>query len=164
MQVDKLVLVATPAKPMSETLIRQYRERAPHFADDVEVALESIKNGEALTYPNKHIEMMFRPSAIPYLASCFFIDPTRIAKSLNQTVHVIQGDNDIQVGAENGEIFREALGERARVTRCEGMNHVLVKTPRELEENMASYNNPLLPLHHQLERAILTDFKINKII
>ncbi|PKF49824.1 hypothetical protein [Enterovibrio nigricans] len=98
--------------------------------------------------------MLFRPSVIPYLASCYFIEPMRIAKSLNQTAHVIQGDNDVQVDAENGELYREALGERAIVTRCEHMNHVLVKTPRELEENMASYNNPLLPLHHQLERAI----------
>ncbi|SKA63701.1 Serine aminopeptidase, S33 [Enterovibrio nigricans DSM 22720] len=45
MQVDKLVLLATPARPMSESLIQQYRERAPHLANDVEAALASIKNG-----------------------------------------------------------------------------------------------------------------------
>ncbi|WP_198158386.1 alpha/beta hydrolase [Enterovibrio coralii] len=43
MQVDKLVLLATPAIPMSESLTKQYRERAPEFADDVEAASQASK-------------------------------------------------------------------------------------------------------------------------
>ncbi|MEZ9527077.1 alpha/beta hydrolase [Enterovibrio norvegicus] len=154
--INSLVLIATPALSFAENLIKQYQLRAPQFTEDVETILEAIKQGKAIQCGCEHLSLVFRPSVIPYIKSCYFIDPLAIASTLSRPIHVIQGDNDIQVEAMNGMMFEEVLGKSfVRLTMCKGMNHVLVRSFKDHDQNIHTYNDPTQPIHPKLQNALI---------
>ncbi|MGF1770083.1 hypothetical protein L4D06_22205 [Enterovibrio makurazakiensis] len=135
----------------AENLIRQYQLRAPQYTKQVKAILESINQGKDIQYGDEHLDVVFRRSAIPYIKSCFFIDPLTIASTLNRPIHVIQGNNDLQVGLTNGMGFEEVLGKNhVQLTICEGMNHVLVHSSKDKDQNIDTCNDPTLPIHVKL--------------
>ncbi len=81
--INSLVLIATPALSFAENLIKQYQLRAPQFTEDVETIREAIKQGNAIQCGCEHLYLVFRPSVIPYIKTCYFIDPFPIASTLS---------------------------------------------------------------------------------
>ena len=153
--IHSLVLIATPALSFAENLVKQYQLCAPQYTEHVKAILESIKQDKDIQYGDEHVDVVFRRSAIPYIKSCFFIDPLAIASTLSRPIHVIQGDNDLQVEVINGIKFEEVLGvNHVKLTICEGMNHVLVDASKDKDQNVDTYNDPSIPIHTKLQRAL----------
>ncbi|OEF54515.1 hypothetical protein A1OW_06125 [Enterovibrio norvegicus] len=72
-----------PALSFAENLIKQYQLRAPQFTEDVEIIREAIKQSNAIQCGCEHLSLVFRPSVIPYIKSCYFIGPLAIASTLS---------------------------------------------------------------------------------
>jgi fermentation-respiration switch protein FrsA (DUF1100 family) len=76
-------------------------------------------------------------------------DPREEIKKVNCPVLVIQGTTDLQITVEGAtEMSRNALKPSLKI--IEGMNHVLRTSTIDVNANMATYNNPTLPLHPDL--------------
>jgi hypothetical protein len=71
-------------------------------------------------------------------------------------VLLIGGTTDLQVPAEAATQLSK-MNAKASVMVIPEMNHVLKKAPLERASNVATYNNPTLPLHKDI-MPILVDF------
>ncbi len=64
-------------------------------------------------------------------------------------VLILQGTTDLTVGVNDAKLLA-AGNPSARLVVIEGMNHVLKEVPAEREKQLASYNDPSLPLAGKL--------------
>ncbi|KAB0571135.1 alpha/beta hydrolase, partial [Helicobacter pullorum NCTC 12824] len=62
--------------------------------------------------------------------------------------------NDIQVGVADAQQLKKAKPD-AQLTVIEGMNHVMRIVPKDVKEQLASYNDPKLPLAAELGARIV---------
>jgi uncharacterized protein len=92
---------------------------------------------------------LFRKSVQPYLISWFKYNPAEIIKSLKSPLLIIQGDKDLQVEMEEGQILGEAVGFENLIT-IKNMNHVLKIIGDQKNENLSSYYKPDLPISEDL--------------
>ena len=100
------------------------------------------------------LEGIFRPSVQPYLISLFRADPSAAFAKLTMPALIIQGTNDIQVGVADAQQLKNAKPD-AHLTVIEGMNHVMRIVPKDVKEQLASYNDPKLPLAAELGERIV---------
>jgi uncharacterized protein len=92
------------------------------------------------------------------LISWFKYNPTRLISELNCPVIIIQGDKDIQVDLDEANKLVNA-SRKGELIVISNMNHVLKTINGEIQENLASYSNPDLPINPILVKGI-TDFII----
>ncbi len=100
------------------------------------------------------LEGIFRPSVQPYLISLFRADPSAAFAQLSMPALIIQGTNDIQVGVADAQQLKKAKPD-AQLTVIEGMNHVMRIVPKDVKEQLESYNDPQLPLAAELGQRIV---------
>ncbi len=67
---------------------------------------------------------------------------------------IIQGTHDIQVGVGDAQQLKRAKPD-AQLTVIEGMNHVMRIVPNEVKQQLASYNDPKLPLAAELGERVV---------
>jgi len=101
------------------------------------------------------LEGIFRPSVQPYLISLFRADPSAAFARLDMPALIIQGTNDIQVGVGDAQQLKQAKPD-AQLTVIEGMNHVMRIVPNNVKQQLASYNDPKLPLAAELGQRIVS--------
>lgn len=146
---DGFISVAGPGRNASEILIEQISKNAPILLDDAKRILEALLKDEDPGSINPLLASLFRPSVQPYLKSWMKYDPALEISKLKMPILIVQGDKDIQVSdidAENLHSF--AAGSKLHIIK--NMNHVLKMIEGGLSENLASYNNPDLPVAEQL--------------
>ncbi len=66
---------------------------------------------------------------------------------------IVQGRNDIQVSVDDAKALKAAKPD-AQLVIIDGMNHILRIVPDDIPQQLASYNNPQLPLAAALEQPI----------
>ena len=79
------------------------------------------------------------------MISWLSLDPAAILAELKQPVFILQGDTDLQVSVEDARRLAAARSD-THLTILNGVNHVLKSAPKERTANMATYNDPDLPL------------------
>jgi uncharacterized protein len=79
------------------------------------------------------------------MISWLSLDPAAILAALRQPVFILQGDTDIQVSVEDARRLAAASSD-AQLAILNGVNHILKLAPPERAANMATYNDPDLPL------------------
>jgi pimeloyl-ACP methyl ester carboxylesterase len=104
--------------------------------------------------------VVFRPSVQPYLISLFRQDPAKAFSALQVPALIVQGEHDIQVSVADADALA-AANPRARKVVIPGMNHVLRIVPLDMKQQVASYNNPGLPLAAGLADALAGFIKAN---
>jgi pimeloyl-ACP methyl ester carboxylesterase len=107
--------------------------------------LAELANGRLIPSPPPQLLSLFRPSVQPYMISWLPLDPAAILASLTQPVFILQGDTDVQVSTEDAKRLAAARSD-AQLVILKGVNHVLKPAPAERGANMATYNQPDLPL------------------
>jgi hypothetical protein len=92
-----------------------------------------------------------------YLMSWCRFDPQKEIKQLKIPILIVQGTTDLQVTMVDAEKLKK--GKSSVLTVIRGMNHVLKDAPDDKEKNLATYNQPNLPLKPELVTAVVDFIK-----
>jgi fermentation-respiration switch protein FrsA (DUF1100 family) len=89
-----------------------------------------------------------------FLIDMMRYDPAALAAKVEKPLLIVQGGNDIQVGAENGSALHAAKPSATYVVIPQ-MNHVLKDVASDdRAANMAAYGDPSLPVSPELVEAV----------
>ena len=121
---------------------------------EAESIIDSLKNGHLVKNVSSQMNILFRPSVQPYMISWFRHDPAEYVKKLKSSLLIIQAEKDIQVDMEEATILRNA-SPKSQFYVVKDMNHVLKTVSGDIQENVASYTNPDIPVSHELVTAIV---------
>lgn len=154
-----VILVACPGRPLGDVLRAQLKANPANapLLPAAETAITDLENGrtfDASTLPAA-LRPLFNNSVQNFLVSAFAARPSDLIARLPQPVLVIQGDNDLQVSTEDARLLA-AANPRATLRIVENMNHILKIAPRDPAANLATYQQPKLPLAPALARELAT--------
>ncbi|VWD43000.1 hydrolase [Burkholderia lata] len=158
--ISGLILVSTAGRPLGPVL-RQQLQSSPAAAPFLENAmsiLDSLEAGDRVEGARIDPALMplFRPQVQRFLMSELTVDPAALLAGYMNPVLIVQGSRDIQVAEQDAELLKDA-NPRAEMALIADVNHTL-KTVRtaDLQENLAAYSNPDLPLADGVVEAIST--------
>ena len=135
-------------------IIKEQLSAQPEFIQTLsEPILKQLQEGQLAEEVSPMLYALFRPSIQLYLISWFAIDPQEEIKKLN--ILILQGTTDIQVGIAEAELLSKAHP-RAKKVIIEEMNHILKPAALDRSENLATYQNPSLPMAPLLLQEIVT--------
>ncbi|MDH4872856.1 alpha/beta fold hydrolase [Pseudomonas sp. BN515] len=156
---DALISISGSARPIDQLLRDQLQSRlTPPLLTQSEALLASLRAGQQVAEVPQPLEALFRPSVQPYLISLFRQDPAQAFGRLRIPALILQGSSDIQVSVSDAEQLKVARPD-AELVIVEGMNHMLRIVPMDMEQQLASYRNPQLPLAQELSTHILAFIK-----
>jgi pimeloyl-ACP methyl ester carboxylesterase len=138
------------AGDQADKIVTQQMKSKPQFVqDDFKALLDSMKKGKTIDNVDPALWSIARPSIQRYLMSWFRYNPARIIKVLKMPVLIIQGTTDLQVTTADADKLKKAKSD-ATLIIIPGMNHILKEAPADRDQNLATYNNPELPLKAEL--------------
>ncbi|MBZ5796055.1 lysophospholipase [Burkholderia contaminans] len=156
--IDGLILVSTAGRPLGPVLRQQLQSNpanAPILANAMSI-LDSLEAGERVDAAriDPALMQLFRPQVQRFLMSELTLDPAALLAGYMKPVLIVQGSRDIQVAVQDAELLKLA-NPRAEMALIADANHVLktVRAPA-LQENLAAYSNPDLPLADGVVEAI----------
>lgn len=158
--VSGVVSLAGPGYPLDEIL--QIQLAAQLAAGHLELLMEAtgiiaqLKRGEKvdMAYHTQGLQMLFNPDVQPFLISVFRYDPKLEIRKVQLPVLIVNGDNDLQVSADNAEALHKA-NPAAKKIIIKDMTHTLKSsTGRTLPDQQAAYGDASLPLDEQLIVAV----------
>lgn len=152
---DALVSIAGPAYPIGQVLDAQLAMRLPPplLAESRRILAGLIRGHRQAEVP-KELQVLLRPSVQPYLISLLRQHPAEAFAALRIPALIVQGSHDAQVGVDNAETLQRAKPD-AELALIPGMNHVMRITPFPWHEQVASYDDPRLPLARALGERIV---------
>lgn len=151
---EALVSLAGSARPIGDVLREQLQARLPPpLLAQADQLIDDLQAGQLQPRVPEPLKVLFRPSVQPYLISLFRQDPARAFAELKLPTLVLQGTNDIQVGVEDAQALKRAKPD-SDFHLISGMNHILRIVPTSGPQQLASYNNPNLPLARELVQRI----------
>jgi alpha-beta hydrolase superfamily lysophospholipase len=111
---------------------------------------DSLKAGKIVhrTLPLA-LASIFTSTSQAFLISTLKYDSSTELAKLKIPVLVIGGSTDLQVPAEAATQLAK-MNKRATLKIISEMNHVLKKAPSDRKSNLATYNNPNLPIHEDI--------------
>ncbi len=148
--VDGFISLCGAGNSADSLLKKQLQPKLPvTMYQETTSVLDSLKAGKTVQNYPPQLFSLFRPSVQPYLISWFKYDPASLINKLTCPVLVIQGDKDLQVDLEEAHALCKNLSKETLVI-IPGMNHILKHIEGGIQDNMASYGNPLLPIKEEL--------------
>lgn len=158
--IDKFVSLAGAGQSADLILKEQLSSQPQMVKDMCFPIIDKLKNGELVEDVNPVLNSVFRKSIQPYMISWFKHNPQEDIKKLNIPVLIVQGTTDIQVSVKDAELLSNASKNSKKVI-IEGMNHIFKTVGSDQQENLATYNNPDLPISGELVNVV-TDFLLKK--
>ncbi|MDH0291370.1 lysophospholipase [Pseudomonas sp. GD04087] len=153
---EALVSLAGSARPIGDVLREQLQGRLPPpLLAQADQLIDRLQAGQLQPKVPEPLKVLFRPSVQPYLVSLFRQDPARAFAALKLPTQILQGTNDIQVGVEDAQALKRAKPD-SDFHLISGMNHILRIVPTSGPQQLASYNNPNLPLARELVERVTT--------
>jgi pimeloyl-ACP methyl ester carboxylesterase len=151
---NAFVSIAGAGRPLPEIILEQVKSQLrPEFLKPTEDILAQLVLGKRVESVPAELQIIFRPSAQPYLISWLRYDPLKEISKLRIPVLIVQGTTDIQ--ARLADAQRLAAGNPgAKLLLIEGMNHVLKSVPNEPDKQVSSYSDPTLPVAAELVNSI----------
>jgi pimeloyl-ACP methyl ester carboxylesterase len=147
--IGGFISVAGAGRPADVIITEQMKSQPPSVQQEFKTIVDSLKKGKTTPKVDPMLYAIARPSIQPYLMTWLPIEPVRIIKKLKVPILIIQGNTDLQVTVADAELLKKAKSE-ATLKIIDGMNHVLKQAPAEREQNMATYNDPSLPIKPEL--------------
>lgn len=157
-KVKAFISLAGISVDVGTILLEQLNKQAPVLVPEATIALDSLRAGHTLNKVNPFLASLFGPQIQGFIRSYIAYSPSQEIKKMNIPVLIVNGTTDIQVGVDQAEKLKEAYP-NAQLLIIEGMNHILKDAPAEMAANMATYNNPELPLSVGLMDGILSFIK-----
>ncbi len=156
-----LVVISGSARPIDAVLHEQLQARLPApLLRQTERIMLSLRAGHAQPQVPSALQVLFRPSVQPYLISLFRHHPAEAFAKVRQPALILQGTSDIQVSVADAEALKRAKPD-AELHLIAGMNHILRIVPANAAQQLASYNNPNLPLASELVQRIVAFIQRN---
>lgn len=152
--VDGLISVSGTALPADELLLKQLKFQSESLYEKGLPIVEELKKGNLVTELPVELFTLFRPSVQPYLISWFSYAPQKVISKVNVPVLILHGRNDLQVSFEDAKLLHQAC-EGSELSIIKGMNHILKDAPIDMEGNLATYNQPELPLSEGFMEKII---------
>ncbi|MCO7517256.1 lysophospholipase [Pseudomonas guariconensis] len=150
-----VITVAGSGRPVAEVLREQLAQRLPPAQLARGNALiDRLQAGQTSLDVPPSLREVFRPTVQPYLISLLRQDPAAAFARLKVPALIVQGRNDVQVDVADAERLKAAKPD-AQLALIDGMNHMLRISPRGMRQQRDSYNNPGLPLAHELGERIV---------
>jgi pimeloyl-ACP methyl ester carboxylesterase len=159
-KADKFISIAGAGQSIDKTLKEQLSAQPKEILELSNPIIESLKQGKTVDKVDPKVEMLFRPSVQPYLISWFKYDPQIEIRKVNIPILIVQGTNDIQVTVEDAKRLSKA-NPKAQLVMIDKMNHIFIPVEGDRQANIATYNNPAIPLAEGLVKKI-TDFIIKE--
>ena len=153
--IDRFISLAGPGFPVQTMLKEQLSAQPAMISEVANPMLDSLAAGHEVKNVPPMLASLFNPSIQPFLRSWMKYDPAEEVKKLKIPVLILQGSTDIQVQVKDGEQLKKAQPSATLVT-LEGMNHVLRIAPEDRMQNIATYNQPELPLHPELMSTLIS--------
>jgi pimeloyl-ACP methyl ester carboxylesterase len=116
--------------------------------------LDSLKAGKTVSNVSSDLFSLYRPGIQPYLISWIKYNPAKELSKLKIPVLIIQGTTDIQVSVSEAKILHASKPD-AKLLIIINMNHILKESEIDSKKNIATYNNPDLPLKPGLMEGIV---------
>ncbi len=154
--IDKFISISGPGLSADKTLKAQLKSQPPEVLNIAMPIIDKLSQGDTVSEVNPLLYSLFRPSVQPYMISWFKYDPAKEIANLKIPVLVIQGSTDIQVSAADAKSLAMA-NPRSQLKIIKGMNHIFKESESDRMKNVATYNQPDLPIMSDLVEAI-TDF------
>ncbi|WP_213876586.1 alpha/beta hydrolase [Pseudomonas sp. dw_358] len=152
---DAVISLAGSGRPIDQVLREQIREQLPPpLVVRSDQIIDRLKAGQYDTDVPPALQVVFRPSVQPYLVSLLRQDPAAAFARLKVPALIVQGRNDIQVSVADADALKAAKP-NAKLVLIDGMNHVMRIVPRDRAAQIASYQNPDLPLADELGRVVV---------
>jgi pimeloyl-ACP methyl ester carboxylesterase len=153
---DMFISIAGAGQTIDKTIKEQLSAQPKEILELSNPIIESLKQGKTVDKVDPKVEMLFRLSVQPYLISWFKYDPQIEIQKLNIPILIIQGTKDIQVTVEDAKRLSKA-NPKAQLVLLDKMNHIFITVEGDRQANIATYNNPAIPLADGLVKNI-TDF------
>jgi uncharacterized protein len=147
------ISLAGAGEPIDKIILRQMAAQDSNWKRYMPI-VDSLKNGLQVTEPDND-NGLFRKSMQPYWISWIKYDPAKEISQLHIPALILQGTTDLQVRVEDAQELSKAKPD-ATMTLIVGMNHILKTAPVERQANLATYNDPGLPLAPALVQAIVS--------
>lgn len=153
-KADKFISISGIGRKASDLLKEQLNAQGEDITRLAYPIIDSLALGFPVNTVTTSLQSIFRPSIHPYLINWFKYDPMVELKKLTIPVLLIQGTHDIQVLENDAhQLLRARPASKLKLIK--GMNHVLRTSDIDREKNLATYNNPELPLADELMPAII---------
>ena len=157
--ISKFISVAGAGSPAYRILQDQLKKQlTPQLLEESDKILDSLRQGKTVSKVNPLLVSLYRPGVQPYLISWFKYDPAKEISKLKIPVLIIQGNTDIQVSVDDARLLSKAKPD-ARLLIIENMNHILKEAEADRQKNLATYNEPELPLKKGLVDEITSFIK-----
>lgn len=157
---DKYISIAGPGQSADKVLKEQLGAQSKEIQEATFPIIESLANGKLVDTVTPDFNSLFRKSVQPYLISWFQYDPQLEIQKLNIPILIIQGTNDLQVSVDDAKRLSKA-NPKAQLLLIEKMNHIFRILDGNRQANIATYDQPNLPIAPELVKSI-SDFILNK--
>jgi uncharacterized protein len=152
---DALVAIAGSSRPIDQLLREQLASRLPpQLLAQSNQLLDRLLAGQLSPQVPEQLQVLFRPSVQPYLISLLRQNPSQAFAQLQIPALIVQGSHDMQVSVADALALQAAKPD-AELLIIPGMNHMLRISAPDLASQLASYDNPRLPLAQGLSEQIV---------
>lgn len=153
------ISVAGAGRSADLILKEQLSAQPKQIKDTCFAIIDSLKSGKTVDKVNPLLFSLFRPSVQPYMVSWFKHDPQMEIKNIKKKSLIIQGTKDIQVSLTDAELLNKA-NPKSKLLVIENMNHIFKIVEGDRQANMATYNNPTLPISQKMVDGIVEFIKM----
>jgi alpha-beta hydrolase superfamily lysophospholipase len=155
---DGYISIAGPASPADKLIRKQLNSQPLEVKKYIFPILDSLLSGTTVENVDPTYGALLRPSVQPYLISWFKYSPRIEIGKVNVPKLIVHGSTDIQVNPQDAfELLYSSKNVDLEI--IEGMNHVLKPSEADRQKNLATYNNPDLPVMEGLVIAIVNFIK-----
>jgi pimeloyl-ACP methyl ester carboxylesterase len=155
---NAFISVAGAGRRADDILKEQMKSQPEYIADGFKRIMDSLAKGSVQKKVDPSLYFIARPSIQNYLMSWCKFDPQQEIKRLRIPILIIQGNTDLQVPVTDADKLKKAKSS-ATLTIIHDMNHVLKDAPADKDKNMATYNQPELPLKPEFVTSVLDFIK-----
>lgn len=155
------ISLAGSGHSIDEILKEQINKQAPMLNADNEKILTELKKGNLVKDVNPFLKSIYAEQNQPFLIEWISYNPQKEIAKLKLPILIINGTKDIQVQSKEATALHQA-NPKSKLAIIENMNHIFKEIKLD-SDNLASYNNPDLPIHPDLIKEITTFLKENKL-
>lgn len=154
--VNGFIAVEGESLQGDKLMTEQLKGQPDYITQGFKQITDSLRRGKTYDKVDPKLYSVARVSVQPYLMTWMRFDPVKEIKKVKVPTLLIQGTTDLQVTAADAERLKKGKSD-AKVVMITGMNYVLKEAPATQATNLATYNQPELPIKPELVTAI-TDF------
>jgi len=167
LNMDGFISLAGAGRSADEIILEQIKNSYPKYVPEAKNILDSLLIGKMVDSIKPEMKSLFRKSVQPYMISWLKYDPSVEIKDLKIPILIIHGTTDVQLPVEDANLLATSTSAsttfsnsvsstKAKLVIIKNMNHVLKDCDDDIKKNLATYNNPDLPLNKELVTEIVS--------